>query len=223
MRKCQTCEAQLNSYHPGKLCYPCQEKRQQELKNKQLDAPYYTLDDMCFILGYENPESVRRLGRRGEIPGRLPSGRHLYQKEQVDEWIRNRGKTLSDEKERHFGQLDRARTAIVDNYKKWVQNPVTNLNMGRLEGTPAFPIGDWLYGGSMYEITALGLGQFSDLLEVDKATAENLLAHLKSECPELATLGDFADLTDDKYSRGVMNMLQAHKERYKGNCPDCPR
>lgn len=127
----------------------------------------------------------------------------------------------AEETEQHFAQLDYARTAIVDNYKKWVENPLVNLNKGRLEGKPLYPIGDLVYGGITYD-SPLGSGEFRELLDVDKYEADDLLTHLKAEYPELANLHTFANLTDNKESHRIINLLQAHRGRYEGNCPHCP-
>lgn len=136
--------------------------------------------------------------------------------------VRQSGGPPDKKIERHFAQLEYARTAIVDNYEQWSENPVANLNKGRLEGMPLDPIGELIYGGSMYEITSVGMGGFRELVEVDKRMAKNLLKHLKAESPEFAGLKDFADLTDDKRSRKIINMLRSHRSRYEGHCPDCP-
>jgi len=117
----------------------------------------------------------------------------------------------AEETEQHFAQLDYARTAIVDNYKKWVGNPVVNFNR----------IGELIYGGSVYEITPWG-GQMCDLMEVDKAIAKKLLIHLKAESTEFANVHDFTDLTNDRHSRKIINLLQAHTTKYQGDCKDCP-
>jgi hypothetical protein len=100
-RRCQVCGAPLGLHNPGKLCFACQEKRREELRGKPSDTPHYTLDDMCFLLGLENPESVKRLGRKRKIPGRVPGVRkHLYQKEIVNRWMKDAGKLLDEEGER---------------------------------------------------------------------------------------------------------------------------
>ena len=57
------------------------------------DSPHYTADNLCYILGIKNSESVKRLGRKGIIPGKIPGIRkHLYLKERVDEWIQTPSK-----------------------------------------------------------------------------------------------------------------------------------
>lgn len=87
-QKCKDCGAILSSYNLGLLCWPCQEKKKEQLQEKIGDTPHYTVENLCFLLGYANPESVKRLGRKGKIPGRIPGIRqHLYLKEKVDQWV----------------------------------------------------------------------------------------------------------------------------------------
>jgi len=86
--KCKDCGTILNSYHTGLLCWPCQEKKKEQLQEQIADTPNYTVENLCFLLGYANPESVKRLGRKGKIPGRIHGIRqHLYLKEEVDQWL----------------------------------------------------------------------------------------------------------------------------------------
>lgn len=87
-RKCKGCGALLSSHNPRLLCWPCQDKKKTQLQEQIGDTPHYTVDNLCFLLGLANPESVKRLGRKGTIPGRLPGIRqHLYLREEVDPWI----------------------------------------------------------------------------------------------------------------------------------------
>lgn len=92
-RKCKLCGAKLSQYNPGNICFPCQESRKTRLEEKTSNSLYYNLDDMCFLLGFTSPESVKRLSRKGIIPGKIPGIRkHLYLKERVDEWIQTPSK-----------------------------------------------------------------------------------------------------------------------------------
>ena len=92
-RKCKVCGRCLASYNPGQLCWACQEKKKELLEEQIGDTPHYTVDNLCVVLGFGNPESVRRLGRKGKIPGRIPGIRkHLYYRKTVNDWIRSEGK-----------------------------------------------------------------------------------------------------------------------------------
>ena len=53
-KKCKECGAVLSSFNVGKLCWPCQEKKQEELE-RQIDNIHYTPDDLCILLGFTNP------------------------------------------------------------------------------------------------------------------------------------------------------------------------
>ena len=87
-RKCKACGARLSERNLALLCWPCQEKRKNTIQEEIDDTPNYTVSNLCMILGYKNPESVKRLGREGKIPGRVPGIRvHLYQKAEVDAWL----------------------------------------------------------------------------------------------------------------------------------------
>lgn len=91
-RKCKVCGACLSRYNPGLLCWPCQEKKKELLEEQIGDTPHYTVDNLRFVLGFRNPESVKRLGRKGKIPGRIPGiKKHLYGRKTVNDWIRSEG------------------------------------------------------------------------------------------------------------------------------------
>jgi hypothetical protein len=85
--KCRECGANLREGNPGPLCSPCQEKRLKSVADT--DRRYYTVEELQYILDLESEESVKRLGRKGIIPGRMPGiKKHLYLKESVDAWIK---------------------------------------------------------------------------------------------------------------------------------------
>jgi len=88
--KCEDCGAKLSLHNPGLLCWGCLKKAQIRLQMQILDSPHYTVEHLRFLLGFQNPESVKRLGRKGMIPGRIPDiRRHLYLREEVDAWIQS--------------------------------------------------------------------------------------------------------------------------------------
>jgi len=85
--KCSMCGTKLSLANPGTLCHDCQVKKLAQLADS--GPSYYTVADLTYILGLDSEESVKRLGRRGIIPGRLPGiKKHLYSKEAVDAWIK---------------------------------------------------------------------------------------------------------------------------------------
>ena len=91
-RMCVQCGAVLIQYNPGKLCFPCQEKRSEgKITNGEdkIDA-----EDFADILGYKNAESIKRLGREGKLPDRVPENKKwLWYKDVVADWIKQKGRT----------------------------------------------------------------------------------------------------------------------------------
>jgi hypothetical protein len=82
-RYCNICQRELSDRNPGKICVVCQDN----MINGLHDNPYYDLDDMQRILDL-CAEQVRRLGRAGTIPGKVPAiKQHRYLKPEVDRWI----------------------------------------------------------------------------------------------------------------------------------------
>lgn len=87
-RTCQRCGYTLSRYHIGKHCYTCLKIISDELDSNEL---YYDIEDMSVILGISG-EQVKRKGRAGSIPGKLPEIKaHRYSKTVVDEWIASAG------------------------------------------------------------------------------------------------------------------------------------
>ena len=83
-RYCKICKRQLNKQNPGSLCIICQDKVAKTYSEKQ----YYDIDDIKHILGLESSEQVKRLGRVGKIPGRIPGIKeHRYLKREIDRWL----------------------------------------------------------------------------------------------------------------------------------------
>jgi len=96
MRKCKSCGAKLSLYNRALLCWPCQEKKKEQLEETIGDTLHYTVENLCFLLGLQNPESVKRRGRKGLIPGRVPGIRqHLYLREEVNRWIKGQQESVS--------------------------------------------------------------------------------------------------------------------------------
>jgi hypothetical protein len=90
-RLCRHCGDSLSSGNPTTICFACQEKKRGTLAGD--NTLHYDVQDMMVILGLDSPEQVRRLGRAGRIPGRVPAVRtHLYIKQIVDTWIKADGR-----------------------------------------------------------------------------------------------------------------------------------
>ncbi len=64
-----------------------------------------------------------------------------------------------------------------------------------------------------------------EMQKIDTRLAINLLYHLKEEkeFPELANIGDWAQLTSDKTSSNLIAGLRlaASQVHFVGNCPGC--
>ena len=88
---CLQCNKGLSGYNRGKLCFACQEK---QLEEQFADREgLIDVEDYAFILGLDNPESVKRLARQGKLADRLPAIRkYLWRKEDIDVWIKNEGR-----------------------------------------------------------------------------------------------------------------------------------
>lgn len=220
-KKCVQCGAVLSQYNQGILCFPCQEKRQEELKEKMGDSPNYDVDDMCFILGLE-PEQVRRLGRKGVIPGRIPEVRqHLYLRALVDPWIRSGGKSTKPEAVMHYSELALTALKLAEVLDYYYQAHV--FNIGPLIST------DFPYTTHLPESPMLNEREFS-----------NLMDHLKGEIPELASIAKYPSACqqylagNNKFEQEMPTAtitgdlilklkLIASQGNFTGRCPDCPR
>ncbi|MCJ7575500.1 MAG: helix-turn-helix domain-containing protein [Dehalococcoidia bacterium] len=89
IKRCSRCGTRLTRYNPGTLCFVCQRKESERLATG--DRPYCDVEDMSGILGLGG-EQVRRLGRKGRLPPRIPAVRRwLWRKEVVEQWIESEG------------------------------------------------------------------------------------------------------------------------------------
>ena len=88
-RECAMCHKELSPENPGLLCVICQEKVVYDrvpLKNiRKLN-----IKDMRHILGLDSEEQVKRLGRKGKLPPRVPAIKQwLWEDVVVRDWIRS--------------------------------------------------------------------------------------------------------------------------------------
>lgn len=218
-RKCGRCGAILRQYNQGTLCFACQVKKRDELTEKIGDGLNYNVDDMCSILGLDF-EQVRRLGRKGVIPGRIPGiKQHLYLRELVDQWLRGGGKLSTPEAVKHYSELaltTQKLVEILDYYYKANRSSIM-----------PFISSDFPYTANLPESPILDEREFS-----------NLTDHLKDEIPELASIAEYptackrylagdkseneepvAEITGDLILR---LKLAANQGNFTGRCPDCP-
>jgi len=131
-------------------------------------------------------------------------------------------KILRQERKRplHYEELMLTSFKLARNLERWLDEPLINLNIGRLPGTESYPVGKLLYGGLIYGSAIRSVDKLAD---IDKAMAGNVLVHLKAQYPILADLKDFGDLTDDDFTREVIDLLKVSRQTWKGRCGRCPR
>lgn len=88
-KKCLECGSFLNQYHLGELCWPCKEKKLEQVApgSELLDA-----EDLAEILLLKNAESVKRAARQGRIPPRVPGIKKcLWHRSVIEAWIKSAG------------------------------------------------------------------------------------------------------------------------------------
>ena len=73
-RECVQCRRELAPDNSGKLCFLCADK----LKDVMTDLPeVLNVEGVRELLHFEDAESVRRMYRRGELPGRIKGVKKL--------------------------------------------------------------------------------------------------------------------------------------------------
>jgi len=83
-RYCKLCRRELSPQNPGSICVICQGNITKNLDEKS----YYDVTDLEGVLGL-GADHIRRLGRAGKIPGRIPGRKHNYLKTEVDRWVQS--------------------------------------------------------------------------------------------------------------------------------------
>jgi len=81
-RYCKICQRDLSQQNPGSICVVCQDNITKSIGEKS----YYDTNDLTAILGV-GPDQIRKLGREGKIPGKIPGKQHHYLKPEVDNWV----------------------------------------------------------------------------------------------------------------------------------------
>ncbi len=216
--ECVQCGGVLSQYNQGTLCFSCQEKKQEELIERMGDSPNYDVNDICFILGLD-PEQVRRLGRNGIIPGRIPGiKKHLYLKALVDSWVRSGGKLSKPEVMIHYSELALTTLKLAEildyyyKYHRFIIDPFISSDFPYTTHTPESP--------------TLNEREFS-----------NLMAHLKGEIPELASIAEYPSackqyFASEQWGKEIPTAtiaedlilklkLTASQGNFTGKCPDC--
>lgn len=196
-RKCSQCNAVLSQYNPGNLCSLCQKKQFEQkiaVGEDLIDAEGY-----ASILGLENPESVKRLARKGKLANRIPAVRKwIWRKEDVDTWIKQEGQT---------GSRDFRVTAlgIASNLRTCRNDPVICSGLSD-------KIGSKVYGVELVlGMTAMGLVRPIELAKIDRSVALNMLKQLpREDFPELIGITDWGDMTYDRINEDLIVRLEAY-------------
>jgi predicted DNA-binding transcriptional regulator AlpA len=193
-RVCRKCGTKLNRYHKGNYCYACQDKRLEEIITD--DKDFIDAKEFAHILGLSNVESVRRLGRKGKLPKRIPGIReYRWPRSVVEEWIKQGG----------FGNKEFRTVArgIASNLRKCYNDPVIRA--------PSNEIGSKVYGEELViGMTATGTGPI-ELAKIDKSVAMNMLKQLpREEFPEITSIIDWANLPYDKITEDFIVRLESY-------------
>ena len=198
-RFCLHCEKELKQSNPGNLCFRCQE-RQQERREQGMTGNDALIDveGYGFILGLDNPESVRRLARDGKLAPRVPAIRRwLWRKVDIDAWIKQEGQTGN----RDFRMAARG---IAGNMRTFRNDPMIYRGLSD-------KIGDQVYGqGYPLEEADTGRVEFVTEVKVDRNIALRVLKQLQEEdFPELIGITDWADLIYDRIDENLIVRLEA--------------
>ena len=197
LNSCTQCGRGLNRYNTGKLCYACQEKRREQditRSDELIDAEGY-----AYILGLDNPESVKRLARKGKLAPRVPAVRKwLWRKDDVDAWRKQEWQTGN----RDFRMITRG---IASNLRTCRYDPIICISDSN-------NIGDKVYGAEF----TLGTGYQGyvdpiELVKVDRSAALNVLKQLpKENFPELTDITDWSELTYERINETFIMRLESY-------------
>ena len=196
-RVCAQCGAVLNQYNPGKLCFPCQEKHLGQ--NISDDEDNIDAEEFARILGLKNAESVRRKGRKGELPPRIPGRRKwLWYRSVVEDWIKEEG--IGNK------QFRMGAHGIASNLITCREDSIIYLNLSDKIGSKVF--------GQEYVLGTTDAGRvepitLTKLVKIDKTVALKMLGRLSKEIfPELTGISNWADLTYDKITKDLTERLK---------------
>ena len=150
------------------------------------------------MLGLENPESVKRLARNGELAKRIPSIRkYLWRKEDIDAWFK--------QKQQEGDTFRRIALGIASNLRTCRYDSVICLSLSD-------KIRSKVYGQEpVLGATDAGRVEPIDLVKVDRAAALKALEQLpKKDFPELSGIADWGDLTYDRINEDLIVRLEAY-------------
>jgi len=201
-RKCSKCGAVLSQYNPGKICQLCQ-KKQLKQKITSFEQKITSGEDLidaegyAAILGLDNPESVKRLARKGKLATRIPGIRkYFWNKEAIDTWIKQEGISNKDFRKTAGG--------IAGNLRRCSNDSIIYCHSHTIE--------DRVYGVEpIMGTTASGRIEPVELVKVDRSVALKVLKQLPGEdFPELSGITDWGDLAYDRISEDLIVRLEAY-------------
>jgi len=186
----------INQYHPGNLCFPCQEKKLEEKitgGEDIIDAEGY-----ASILGLESAESAKRLARKSLLAPRIPGVKKwVWRKNDIDAWFK---------REQQAGDV----------FRMTARGIACNLRRCRFDSIICLSLSDKI-GSKVYGVepilgtTDVGRVEPIDLVKVDRSVALNVLEQLsKEDFPELKDIYNWGDLTYDRISEDLIVRLEAY-------------
>jgi len=194
-RLCSQCGTPLNQYHPGNLCYACQEKRLEKMIADGED--FIDAEGYADMLGLDSSEQLKRLARKSKLPPRIPVIRKwLWRKVDIEDWFK--------QKQRAGDVFRKTAMGIASNLRRCYNDPVIR--------PPSDTIGSKVYGIELViGMTAMGLARPIELTKIDKPVALDMLKQLpKKDFPELIGITDWADLTYDRINEDLIVRLEAY-------------
>lgn len=226
-QRCSQCGTPLSQYNPGTLCFSCQKKRSEE-RLSQHEASHYTAEDMATILGLQSQESVKRLGRKGKLPARIPGVKKwLWHKQDIDRWISS-GHRLGDEAlqaievEKHYSELHQVHEKVLSNARK-----LSGYRNAELKHCPNLIEGGIINDGR-YDWKGKGpppVPLSHDYVEPvgDEYLAEAHLRHFKQQFPQFSLL-NWNDVTNRNATNELLRALEIFGHApfvYGDNCSIC--
>ena len=195
-RVCSQCGAVINQYHPGNLCFPCQEKKLEEKITSGEDI--IDAEGYASILGLESAESVKRLARKGLLAPRIPGVKKwVWRKDDIDAWFK---------REQQAGDVFRmAARGIASNLRTCRNDPIICLG-------PSYKIGNKVYGVEpILGTTGWGRVEPIELVKIDRSIALNMLKQLpREDFPELIGITDWGDMTYNRINEDFIVRLEAY-------------
>jgi hypothetical protein len=84
---CPNCGKPLSHENRGPHCFACQTIMIEKVVAGSPD--YYDAEDLAQIMGFTNAESVKRLGRKNQLPPRVPAiKKWLWHKSVIEAWVK---------------------------------------------------------------------------------------------------------------------------------------